>query len=308
KLASYLNPDFIFTNLETTTVEDTIKFMVNKMANSDANIKKNSADIIAAIIKRENEISTAIGSGIMLPHARFDNFGDFLIAIGSFKKPITVPMPITNEPTEVKLVFLIIADVLSNNNILKTMGAISKLCLNTPEVIEKIKEQTSKHDIIEIIEETNIQIAHNIVAGDIMTTDVLPVSPETTLDVVAKRFVVEQTSGLPVVNENELFLGEITEKELIAFGMPDYAKLEFESLNFLTVGVPFQEYLVNEKTTTIKNIYRKENVHIIDSKTPIMEICFIMIKEGATRLYVVEKGKYCGVIKRADIIKKVLHI
>ena len=36
---------------------------------------------------------------------------------------------------------------------------------------------------------------------------------------------------------------------------------------------------------------------IIDRKTPIMEICFIMVNKGITRLYVVDDGKYYGMIK-----------
>ena len=108
-------------------------------------------------------------------------------------------------------------------------------------------------------------------------------------------------------NKNGNFLGEITERELIAYGMPNYLSL-MEDLNFLTVGEPFEEYLVNESKVTIKNLYRVSNEIVIDRKTPIMEICFIMVNKGITRLYVVDNGKYYGMIKRSDIIKKVLHI
>ncbi|MCI6153310.1 MAG: CBS domain-containing protein, partial [Fusobacterium perfoetens] len=66
---------------------------------------------------------------------------------------------------------------------------------------------------------------------------------------------------------------------------------------------------LKEETATIKDLYRrKENLYTIDKKTPIMEICFIMVKKGITRIYVVENGKLYGVIRRYDIIKKVLHI
>ena len=81
-------------------------------------------------------------------------------------------------------------------------------------------------------------------------------------------------------------------------------------LNFLTVGEPFEEYLVNESTTTIEKLYRKDEDIKIDKKTPIMEICFIMVKKGVTRLYVLddEEENTTGMIKRSDIIKKLLHI
>lgn len=67
--------------------------------------------------------------------------------------------------------------------------------------------------------------------------------------------ILEETSGLPVVDKNGNFLGEITERELIDYGMPEYLSL-MGDLNFLTVGEPFEEYLVNESKVTIKNLYR----------------------------------------------------
>jgi PTS system nitrogen regulatory IIA component len=76
----------------------------------------------------------------------------------------------------------------------------------------------------------------------------------------------------------------------------------------MTVGEPFEGYLLNEKTTTIDEIYRKEGLFVVDREAPIMEISFLIVNKGATRIYVVEDGKYYGMILRSDIIKKVLHI
>lgn len=47
--------------------------------------------------------------------------------------------------------------------------------------------------------------------------------------------------------------------------MPEYLSL-MGDLNFLTVGEPFEEYLVNESKVTIKNLYRISNDIIIDRK------------------------------------------
>ena len=110
-----------------------------------------------------------------------------------------------------------------------------------------------------------------------------------------------------MVGDHGKFMGEITERELIEFGMPKYTSV-MQDLSFLTVGEPFEEYLVNEKIATIEELYRREVVISVDRKTSIMEICFSMVNKGKTRIYVVEDGKYYGMIQRSDIIKKVLHI
>ena len=193
-----------------------------------------------------------------------------------------------------------------NNEILKSMNR-RYTKEHYLELVEKIRKERNPKKIIEYFQAANIEFEHKIVAEDVLSPDIKPATPDNTLEEIAKRLILEETSGLPVVDKNGKFLGEITERELIDYGMPEYLSL-MGDLNFLTVGEPFEEYLVNESKVTIKNLYRISNDIIIDRKTPIMEICFIMVNKGITRLYVVDDGKYYGMIKRSDIIKKVLHI
>ncbi|AVQ21072.1 phosphoenolpyruvate-dependent sugar phosphotransferase system, EIIA 2 [Fusobacterium necrophorum subsp. funduliforme ATCC 51357] len=308
KFASYLHPQFIFPDIRKETKEEVIQEMIRRIAAKDSNIKEKEALIQKMVLKREHEISTGIGEGVAIPHARIENFGDFIVAIAILEKPVLAEIGASNKFEEVSLVFLIISDVLKNKNILKVMSAISRIVMKNPDVFHKMKTEKNPSKIIDYIEETGIEISHKIIAEDVLSPDIIPVHPEDTLENVAKRFILEQKTGLPVVDTDGTFLGEITERELIEYGMPDYLSL-MGDLNFLTVGEPFEEYLIHEQTTSIENLYRKDKKMIkIDRKTPIMEICFIMVYKGIHRLYVIDNGKYCGMITRSDIIKKVLHI
>ena len=308
KFSSYLDPQFIFTDLKGTTPEEIIKETVGRIAEKDKKVSEFKEQIISSVIKREREISTGMGNGIAIPHARMEKFDDFIVSIGVLENPIEVEIAATNKLDEVKLVFLIVSDVLKNKNILKVMSAVSRIATKHKDLLAKIKEEKRAAKIVSYIQESNIEIDHRITAEDVLSPDIRPALLTNTLEEIAKRLILEQTSGLPVVDENGYFLGEITERELIDYGMPDYLSL-MGDLNFLTVGEPFEEYLVNESTTTIEKLYRKDEDIKIDRKTPIMEICFIMVKKGVTRLYVLDdEGKYYGMIKRSDIIKKVLHI
>lgn len=307
KFSSYLDPQFIFTDLKGKTPKEIITEMIERLSLKDKKINELKDAIAKSVIKREEEISTGMGNGIAIPHARIENFNDFIVSIGILEEPIEVEIAATRKTDKVKLVFLIISDVLKNKNILKVMSAVSKMALKRKNLLEKIKEEKNPVKIIEYIQESNIEIDHRIIAEDVLSPDIEPATPENTLEEIAKRLILEQTSGLPVVDKDGIFLGEITERELIDFGMPDYLSL-MGDLNFLTVGEPFEEYLVNETTTTIEKLYRVDERVKIDRKTPIMEICFIMVNKGLTRLYVLDEGKYYGMIRRSDIIKKVLHI
>ena len=308
KFSNYLDSNLIFTDVKGSSMEEIIKEMVEKIASKEKSVNLRKDEITSAVIKREQEISTAIGKGVAIPHARIENFNDFIVAVGVVETPFRAKVEASASKDTVELVFLIISDVLKNKNILKIMSAVSKLVIKYPHIADKMKTIKDSAEILKAVQEADIEIGHKITAEDVLSPDIIPLSPNSTLEEVAKRFIIEHTSGLPVVDENGKFLGEITEKELIEFGMPKYLSL-MQDLNFLTVGEPFEEYLVNEKTTTIENLYRsKDELIILDRKAPIMEICFIMVSKNIKRLYVVENGEYLGLIKRSDIIKKVLHI
>ncbi len=308
KFSNYLDSNLIFTDVKGSSMEEIIKEMVEKIASKEKSVNLRKDEITSAVIKREQEISTAIGKGVAIPHARIENFNDFIVAVGVVETPFRAKVEASASKDTVELVFLIISDVLKNKNILKIMSAVSKLVIKYPHIADKMKTIKDSAEILKAVQEADIEIGHKITAEDVLSPDIIPLSPNSTLEEVAKRFIIEHISGLPVVDENGKFLGEITEKELIEFGMPKYLSL-MQDLNFLTVGEPFEEYLVNEKTTTIENLYRsKDELIILDRKAPIMEICFIMVSKNITRLYVVENGEYLGLIKRSDIIKKVLHI
>ena len=308
KFSNYLDSNLIFTDVKGSSMEEIIKEMVEKIASKEKSVNLRKDEITSAVIKREQEISTAIGKGVAIPHARIENFNDFIVAVGVVETPFRAKVEASASKDTVELVFLIISDVLKNKNILKIMSAVSKLVIKYPHIADKMKTIKDSAEILKAVQEADIEIGHKITAEDVLSPDIIPLSPNSTLEEVAKRFIIEHTSGLPVVDENGKFLGEITEKELIEFGMPKYLSL-MQDLNFLTVGEPFEEYLVNEKTTTIENLYRsKDELIILDRKAPIMEICFIMVSKNITRLYVIENGEYLGLIKRSDIIKKVLHI
>lgn len=308
KFSSYLNPDYIFTDLNPNSKEEIIEQMIEKIAKKNQYFFSRKSEILESVLKRELEISTCMGEGIFIPHARIRDFDDFIVAVAILKNDVEGEIEATHQKDKIKVTFLIISDVLKNKNILKTMSVISKLALKRRDIIDKIKEEDSHRKIVELLSSEDIEIEHKITAEDVLSPDIKPARETDTLEEIAKRLILEKQAALPVVGEDGEFLGEITEKELIAFGMPDHILL-MDNVNFLTVGEPFEEYLLNENTATITDIYRKDIKDLkIDRETPIMEICFKMVCNGIHRLYVVDDKKYYGTINRSDIIKKVLHI
>ena len=305
KLSSYLDEKFIFEDVDGENLDQVIKNVVKELSKCDKLINRNKEMVEEALLKSEHEISTAIGNGIAIPHARICEYDDVSVVIAKLAKPIDAEISALHSNDKVDLIFMIIAGKTKNKRVLKLMSSISILAQNV-EFLDKIRKEKNIKDIIEIIENNEVEVKDTITAQDIMCPELIPAKLSDTLEEVAKRLIVENRAGLPVVDSKGLFVGEITEKELIEFGMPKYTSL-MNDLSFMTIGEPFEEYFKNEHLVTVNELYRK-TAEIIDRKSSIMEICFLMVSKGNTRLYVVENGTYFGTIFRSDIIKKVLHI
>lgn len=304
KLSTYLDDKFIFFNVKGNTKDEIITNIINKTAEEDRNIKSCKEKMIDAMIQREHEISTCVGNGILIPHARVEDYDDIAVILATLETPIKTEIAALHKEDVVDTIFMIVAGKTKNKIILKLMSSVSRIIQN-PEFLKKIKGK-QKQEIIRLIKEYEKDIKDNITAEDIMNPEIKPASINDTLEEIAKRLIADGITGLPVVDDFGNFVGEITERELIEYGMPKYTSL-LSDLSFMTVGEPFEEYFKDEKSVTVSELYRK-NTTTLDRKASIMEISFIMVTKGKTRIYIVENNKYYGTILRSDIIKKVLHI
>lgn len=306
KLSSYLSEKVIIPNIKGSNINELVENMLNQLVENNKVLKLEKEIMKKAVLKREEEASTYLGYGVAIPHARLEHYDDILVAIGFPEKPIKVKT-LDNKEEDLKIVILVLADVLKSKKILKIMSGISKLAIKNRDVLDKIIAGKDPVQTIKILKAENIEIDHNITAEDLMTNTPGPASVTNTLEDIAKRIVMEKVSGIPVVDKNNKFLGEITERELIAFGMPKYTTI-LNDLNFMTVGEPFENYLINEKTTTIEELYRQDGVVTVDKEASLMEVSYLFMNRGVTRIYVIENGRYLGIILRSDIIRKILHI
>ncbi|MGL4307404.1 MAG: CBS domain-containing protein [Cetobacterium sp.] len=306
KLENYIDEYSIYINVPGNNIQEVTDFILNQEKKKNSEIEKEFSLIRDALNKREQQASTYLDAGIAIPHCKLDYFDDIYIGIGILEKPF-IMKDVLDNPQEVSTVILIIADILESKKILKIMSGISRMILNNENNIKFLSTLKSPQEILNKIKEINIDIDHNIIAEDLYNCEISPVKLTDTLEYVATKIVKEKIMGLPVVDENNTFLGEVTEKELIEFGMPKYINL-LNDVNFLAMNDPFEHYLINEKFVKVEEIYKKENVISVEKKTPLMEICYLFMSKGVTRIYVTENQKYVGIIFRSDIIKKILHV
>jgi CBS domain-containing protein len=114
-------------------------------------------------------------------------------------------------------------------------------------------------------------------AGDIMTTEVVTVGLETTIQEVVDLFELHHVSGLPIVDGQNRLLGVITEYDLL------------QSVATLHLGGKVAEYMSADVTT-------------VGTEASLAELAELFLSERVRRVPVVSEGILLGVISRRDLI------
>jgi PTS system nitrogen regulatory IIA component len=117
-----------------------------QVLSSDSRIK-NADELLAAIYKREELMSTGIGLGIGVPHIRINSVEDIVMAVGITSAPVTDYESLDDEP--IRIICMIAARSDQHPQHIKLLSAVSKLLKNT-EIREKILSSKSEQEIFDI--------------------------------------------------------------------------------------------------------------------------------------------------------------
>ncbi len=295
KLANILNPKFIkiINNIE--SKEKIIEFLVDEIYKG-YKFQCSKEQILKSIMEREALGGTFFDNGLAIPHARIENFNDLVIGVAILKKPIKV------ENVEIKFVVLSIISKSASNTYLKTLSAFAQISQNK-ELFEKVLNCKNSEEFLETISE--IKIKQDLTVGDIMSTDIKKVTPDTNLKELCDIFYKYNISYVPVVDENDNFIAEVTMTELLKVGIPNYALL-IGNLKFLSSFEPFEDLLKNEDKKFVKEIMKKPSLKLSPSSS-IIEVALEMTQNNRRHIPIVENNKIVGIVSFMDLLKKVLR-
>ncbi len=144
-LADYFDKSYIFLDVEGSNKGEIIHSMVKHMA--QRKIIKTQKDVEHAILEREAVISTAIGDGIALPHARLPNIKKPIICFFRLKVPIDYGSP-DNKP--VSMLFLELTDKKDDGMQLNIIAQISRI-ISFSNNRERLLAAQKEEDIYNIL-------------------------------------------------------------------------------------------------------------------------------------------------------------
>ncbi|NLC07030.1 MAG: CBS domain-containing protein [Syntrophomonadaceae bacterium] len=148
-----------------------------------------------------------------------------------------------------------------------------------------------------------------MLARDIMTRQVVTVSPNMTVPEVAKVLLENRISGVPVVSEDNEVIGIVTEGDLItkeiSLKTPPVLSL-LGGFIYLENPNRFEEELRKVTAVQVEDLMTREVISVQED-TPVSEIATLMVKKKINRVPVLRHKKLVGIITRADIVRSLLE-
>ena len=144
-----------------------------------------------------------------------------------------------------------------------------------------------------------------ISAKDIMTKEVISVSPDLVVEKLAEIFWENRISGAPVVDDNGTVIAIVTENDLIdqnkKVHIPTMIAI-LDSVIMLEKADKIEKEIRKMTGTTVKDIC-SDTLITVEPETPLDEVATIMAEKQVHTLPVLEEGKLVGVVGKSDIIK-----
>ncbi len=144
-----------------------------------------------------------------------------------------------------------------------------------------------------------------LTAKDIMTKEVVSVTPQTELKQLADLFQQRNFSSLPVVDDQGGLFGIITTTDLIeldtALHIPTVVSI-FDWVLYLESEKNFEEQVRRISAQTVAEICSTDVV-TCQPDSPVSEVAELMVKNKVHLVPVVENDKVVGVVARLDIVK-----
>lgn len=141
--------------------------------------------------------------------------------------------------------------------------------------------------------------------GEIMTTQLITVTKETSVRELANLFTTHRVGSVPVVDDGGNLLGIVTETDLIgqdkSLHIPTVISL-FDWVIYLESDKKFEKELKKVTGRSVGDIFTDEVVTVAPGD-PVSRAADIMTEQRVNAVPVVDGQKLVGIISRIDLIR-----
>jgi CBS domain-containing protein len=138
-------------------------------------------------------------------------------------------------------------------------------------------------------------------AADLMTSFVVTVRPEATIEEAAQLMLQYRISGVPVADSDGAVLGIVTESDLLRRAETGTEKHHARWASLLISPGRLAEEYVHTHSRKVGEVMT-ERVFTVTPQTPVSELVLLMESKRVKRLPVVDQGHLVGIVSRADVM------
>jgi CBS domain-containing protein len=141
-------------------------------------------------------------------------------------------------------------------------------------------------------------------AHQIMTRDVITVTPHTTIETAAKIMLRTHVSGLPVLDDAGKLVGIVSESDFLRRSEIGTGRKRPKWLQFFVGPGKAATDFVRERGRKVEDVMTEEPV-TVDEQTPLDDLVRLMEKNGIKRLPVMGGNVLKGIVTRSNLLQTV---
>lgn len=296
-LANLLNPKAIL-HLDTQqSKEEVYRLLLGRICQKEE-LPECGEAILEKIIQRDQESSIAYPTGIAIPHIRVEGFQDTIIGMAFLKHPLDY------NGTQVSWITLVISNISSTNLYLNLVASLLKISKDAT-LVQSLVNMEDGASVVHHFKKLDIHIKKEVTIADIMISEPVSITQKAKLSELIDTLNNHRISHVPVVDEDNNYIGVVNVLHLLKVGMPDYLMM-LDNLSFLRSYEPLEKLLQEQGEITVGEIM-KNGVFHLSPDTSIPEAVFEMIQKKSRFFSVVDdSGKLVGVVTAMDILRKVI--
>lgn len=178
---------------------------------------------------------------------------------------------------------------------LQVVRAFGRL-LSKAEVIDEVLAAQSSEALIALPVFSEQDLPEQLLVRDLMTERPRTTTGDVPLRAAARELIRTGLGALPVVDENQLLLGMLSERELMRHLLATEA---------LTDGSAKQAAPFSRDQRTVRDVMTRQ-VLCVAPEQPAAEVAALMSNKDVERVPVVREGRLVGFLTRGDIVRKLI--
>lgn len=147
QISDFLSPETVAVDLVCEDKDELIDLMIDLLSSHEQ--VTDLDEVRRAVIERENMMSTGVGKGLALPHAKCDAVTDTVAALATLRDPVEYGS-IDDEP--VRIAFLLVGTPDAKSQHVKVLSRVSRL-MNRESIRSNLLKSKTPAELLDIFRE-----------------------------------------------------------------------------------------------------------------------------------------------------------